>query len=94
MYSDDLSDLFEKSLNEGDGEYIWRALNPTLPSDSPEGSNLFNDPNLVQEVDRFVQKNRLFIATAHCRFTLRKVLAGLKKETKVKPVRRFKIPAV
>lgn len=94
MYKDDLTDLFEKALNEGDGEVIWRALEPDLPSASSEGSRLFNDPNFVKEFEHFIGKNRLSIATAHSRHTLRLALERLKAKISAKPVRHFQIPSI
>ncbi len=94
MHRDDLTDLFEQALDEGDGEFIWRALTPDLPSASGEGSSLFNEPHFVEALERFIGKNRLSIATAHSRHHLRSALARLKEKARTKPVRHFQIPLI
>ena len=94
MYKEDLNDLFQRALDEGEGEIIWRALNPHLPSASGEGSSLFNDPNFVQTLERFIVKNRLSIASAYSRYKLRSALAKWLVKTNLKPVRRFQIPSI
>ena len=100
MYEDDLTNLFEKALKEGECGLIWRALSSHLPSASAEASSLFNDPYFVREFERFIERNRLSIGTANIRYKLRLWLSNLKanqKEKSVpkgKPIRRFKIPAI
>jgi hypothetical protein len=94
MVKDDLSDLFEQALDKGDGEFIWRALEPDWPSASGEGPSLFNDPHFVKELERFIEKNRLSIATAHTRHQLRLALSRLKEKVRQKPVRHFQIPSI
>ena len=46
--------LFEKALDEGDGEYIWKALHDQLSVGSDNGSGLFGDPHFVKEVEDII----------------------------------------
>jgi ribosome recycling factor len=55
---------------------------------------LFNDPHFVKELERFIEKNRLSIATAHTRHQLRLALSRLKEKVRQKPVRHFQIPSI
>ncbi len=94
MYKDTLNALFEKVLSEGDAEYLSRMLDPELMSGSADGSRLFDDPKFIREVERFIVKNRLSIATSYSRFLLRRARARLEAKYKGSTSGEFKIPAV
>ena len=94
MYKDTLNTLFEKVLNEGDGEDISRMLDPELMPGSADGSGMFDDPKFIREIERFIVKNRLSIATSYSRFLLRRARAKLEASYKGSTSGEFKIPAV
>lgn len=56
MVDESRIDIFDKTLNDGDEKYTWKALNPDLPTIPADGTRLCSDPFLKQEMEYFILK--------------------------------------
>jgi hypothetical protein len=73
-----MEDVIAKVLRDNGGEYLWAKLNPGSATSPENGGGLFSDPHLLLEVQRFMEANRLPIATSISRYTLQRALVRLR----------------
>jgi hypothetical protein len=73
-----MEDVVEKALRDNGGEYLWAKLNPGSTTPPANGGGLFGDPHLLIEVQRFMEANRLPIATSISRYALQRALIRLR----------------
>jgi hypothetical protein len=74
-----LDDVIEEAMRKDGGEYLWNKLNAVSTAPSAEGCGLFCDPKFLNEVQRFMEKNRLPFATSISRYALHRALLRLRE---------------
>ncbi len=85
MKKDTLEKKFMNVLRDGDGAKFWEDEDTEALNTDTECWELFQDPSLSQEIERFIVKNRFAIATSRSRYGLRGLRAKLKTLDTTKP---------